>query len=253
MQIVNRGNNMYSQNSQMRSAISAHSPLGRITHLEKELSLSPDRMCAVLPAKWIKISVVLRSVICIWADPTQKDHPEKPLSRRQQVCSRFRATARVVPRLSHQTLDTLTKKSKTEKKMKWIHQDRDQSTLRANWQLPTFINRSQQGVEWHSSAKSWQRRYRYISKPGAYSDPDSNSDWSCSTCGPTKRPQSTRNQALNGLSVGPKKGRTMIILPQLSISINIRISSSSSSRIPRSPRQLQPLNLTQNKIKCHSS
>lgn len=116
MQIVNSGNNMYSQNSQMRSAINAHSPLGRITHLEKEPSLSPDRMCAVLPAKWIKISVVLRSVICIWADPTQKDHPEKPLSRRQQVCSRFRATARVVPRLSHQTLDTLTKKSKTGKK-----------------------------------------------------------------------------------------------------------------------------------------
>ncbi|EDX06637.1 GD25899 [Drosophila simulans] len=53
------------QNSLMRSAINAHSPLGRITHLEKEPSLSPDRMCAVLPAKWIKISVVLRSVICI--------------------------------------------------------------------------------------------------------------------------------------------------------------------------------------------
>lgn len=39
MQIVNSGNNMYSQNSQMRSAISAHSPLGRITHLEKRAFL----------------------------------------------------------------------------------------------------------------------------------------------------------------------------------------------------------------------
>jgi len=64
-------NNFYGKNfinpanSLTDAAIIAQFRLFGITHLEKEPYLSPDRMCAVLLAKWIKISVVLRSVICI--------------------------------------------------------------------------------------------------------------------------------------------------------------------------------------------
>jgi len=169
-------------------------------------------MCAVLLAKWIKISVVLRSVICIWADTKRSSREALELAATGllQISGNCPCGPSIEPSdFGH------TKKNQTkQKKKKWRHRDGDQSTLRANWQLPTFINRSQQGVEWHSSAKSWQGRSQIHFEPG-HRFRFGFGLILCSTCGPMKRPQSTRNQALNGLSVGPKKkGRTIIILYQ---------------------------------------
>jgi len=106
-------------------------------------------------------------------EPTQKDHPEKPLSWRQQVCSRFRATARVVPRLSHQTSD-IRKKTKPNKKKR--SEDTEMGTNlpsvpTGNCQLLlTEVSRAWSGTRVPNHDKADPR---YISSRGADLDSDS--------------------------------------------------------------------------------